>query len=225
MTVSYAIEGYLNFIKDTLLSDFSDIVLNGFVYDESLDFNLRASSFIRKQAEFQKAEGTKVTDWAFIVWNRSDLGSSYTSRPQTISMASNNDDVIDSTATMKMGTVEVQVKVFTNNVELGEHIEEYFHVLSGELISFEANYVAYGETMKCSSDPSTTCSFEKEEIANVGSTIGIGLTSTIHFPIIVRTRTAKRIEHIHSVIWDGLYFEDPNKQELYNEWILTEPPI
>ena len=223
MTVSYAIEGYLNFLKDTVLGDFSDIVLSGFVYDESMDFNARASSFIRKQAEFQKEEGSPITDWAFIVWNRGDIGSSFTSRPQKISIATNNDDVIDATATMKMGTIEVQVKVYTNNVEIGEHIEEYLHVLSGEMVSFEANYIAFGEIMKCSADPSTSTTFEKEELAEVGSTIGIGLSTTIHFPVIVRQRSATRIEHIHSIIYDGLYFEDENKQELYNEWILTEP--
>ena len=181
MTVSYAIEGYLNFIKDSVLSDFSDIVLSGFVYDESLEFNARASSFIRKQIEFQKAEGTPVTDWAFIVWNRSNLGASFTSRPQVVTIDTTDDDIPDSKATMKMGTLEIELKVFTNNVEVGEYIEEYLHVLSGELVSFEANYVEYGETMRCSADPTSATTFEKEELAEVGSTIGIGITSTIHY--------------------------------------------
>ena len=224
MIVTYAIEGYLKFMKETLLSDFSDILLNGYVYDESMDFNSRASAFIRKQMEFQKAEGTEVTDWAFIVWSRGDLSSSFTSRPTKISIDSNNDGVLDSTATMKMGAVEVQMKVYTNNVELAETIEEYFHVYSGELTHFDANYVHYGKIMKCSVDPDTTTTFEKEELAEVGSTIGIGINGNIHFPVIVGKQTVARIEHIHSIIWDGLSFEDENKQKLYDEWILTPPP-
>lgn len=222
MNVSYAIEGYLTHIQTTILADFSDMMLSGFVYDESMDFQARASSFIRKQPEFQKLEGQVINDWAFLVWSRGDLNMGHQGRPLTVSISSNNDDVIDTTAIMRMATIDVPIKIYTNNVERAETIEEYFHVMTGELTHFEADYGAHG-IMKCSVTPDTSTTFEKEELENVGSTIGIGLTATLHFPVILPGKTASRIEHINSRIWDGLDDSDENMKILSNEWVLTEP--
>ena len=224
MTVTFAIEGYLNFIKDDLLADFSDVMIDAFVYDEGMAFNDRASSFIRKQLEFQKEEGKTVTDWAFIVWNRGDLDISKSSRPLKISVDLDGDDMIDSVTTMKTAGLDIQIKVYTNNVELGETIEEYFHVLSGELVSYEADYQHFGK-MQCSVDPSTTTTFEKEELAEVGSVIGIGVSGTIHFPVILPVKGAQIIKNIHSKIWDGYGDEDENAIILTDEWIPEEPVV
>ena len=142
MNVSYAVEGYLTHIRDNLLADFSAVMLSGFVYDEGMDFNSRASSYIRKQPQFQKTEGQPVIDWAFIVWSRGDLNVGKHGRPLSISVSTNNDDVIDAVTTMRMATLDVQIKVYTNNVELGETIEEYFHVMSGEYSKFTAEMSA-----------------------------------------------------------------------------------
>ena len=222
MNVTYAIEGYLNFIKDDLLEDFSHVMLDTFVYDEGMTFSNRASSFIRKQLEFQKAEGTPVTDWAFIVWSRGDLDISKSSRPLKITVDTTGNGVIDSVTTMKHAGLDIQLKVYTNNVELGETIEEYFHVLSGELVSYEADYKALG-IMKCSVDPSTTSTFEKEELAEVGSVIGIGVSGMIHFPVILPTKEARIIEYIHNKIWDGYDEQDENAIVMSDEWIPSEP--
>ena len=222
MNVTYAIQGYLDHVQNTLLADFSDIMLSGFVYDESMDFAARASSFIRKQPEFQKVEGQAPNDWAFLVWSRGDLNMGPQGRPLQISIASNNDGIIDTTAKMRMATMDVQIKIYTNNVEKGEDIEEYFHVMSGEFARFNADYGSLG-IMQCSIHPDTSTTFEKEELEQVGSTIGIGLGGVLHFPVILPGQTVSRIEHIHSKIWDGIDDSDENMTILSDEWVLTEP--
>ena len=222
MNVTYAIEGYLDHVKNTLLQDFSGVMLNAYIYDEALEFGNRASSFIRKQLEFQKEEGQPVTDWAFLVWNRGDLDASNSSRPLKISVDTDGDGIINSTTTMKTASLEIQIKIYTNSVELGETIEEYFHILSGELTSYVADYKAFGD-MKCSSNPSTTTTFEKEELNEVGSVIGIGLSASIHFPVLLPVKDAKIIEFINNKIWDGFDDLDENKVLLDDMWIPSEP--
>lgn len=221
MNVSAAILGYLNFIKDQTLSHFD--ILDVFVFDESLDFRGRASQYIAREGVFQKEEGTPPKDWIFIIWNRGSLSTNDTSHNRVLNVTLpeiSGGEYIDSISTMRMATLSLELKIVTNNIELAEEIEEWLHVLSGELVSFEADYGEPFGIINCSSQAETSTTFEKEDINEVGSTMAIGLQADISFPIILAPKKAKIIKHIHSKIYSSL---DKGSLES-DEWIKDPPP-
>lgn len=222
MNVSKAISGFLSHIKDNTLSHFD--LLDVFVYDEGLDFRGRASQYIAREGVFQQMEGSSPNDWVFIIWNRSGLTSNDTSHNRILEVTIGQIDpnIIDTSVTMRMAKVDVEIKVVTNNIELAENIEEWLHVLNGETIAFSADYGAPFDVMECSAEADSTTSFDKEDLNEVGSVISIGLSSTISFPVFLDPKQAKIIKHIHNKIYDALYV-DYSAPILSDEWIPDAP--
>ena len=140
MNVSVAITGFLNHIKEETLNHFD--ILDIFVYDENLDFRGRASQYISREGIFQQIEGGTPNDWIFIIWNRGSLMTNDTSHNRIVSVTldSANLGEIDSDVIMRMAKVDIELKIVTNNIDIAENIEEWLHVLSGESVSFEADY-------------------------------------------------------------------------------------
>ena len=222
MNVSKAITGFLYHIKDNTLSHFD--LLDVFVYDEGLDFRGRASQYIAREGIFQQIEGQTPNDWAFIIWNRGGLTSNDTShnRILEVSLGQVDRDIIDSTVTMRMAKVDVEIKIVTNNIELAENIEEWLHVLSGETVVFTADYGTPFDDMECSAEPDASTSFDKEDLNEVGSVISIGLSSTISFPVFLDPKQASIIKFIHNKIYDSLKV-DYTAPVLSDEWIPNAP--
>jgi len=207
MNVSSAIIGYLNHIRLETLSEFT--ILDNYIYDESLDFRGRASQFIAREDVFQKLEGKAPKDWIFIIWNRGSLITNDTShnRPLRVTVGTIDPKKIDSECKVRMGKIDVEMKIVTNNIEIAERIEEWLHVLAGESVVYEADYGTELGVMKCSIDSEASTSFEKEDLAEVGSTISIGLQATISFPVIIGLKKADIIEHIHNNIWGDVHLD------------------
>jgi len=216
MNVSSAVVGYLDYMKDVILESFD--ILDTYVYDENLDFRGRASQFIAREGVFQKLEGEQPKDWVFIIWNRGSLVTNDTShnRVMKISVGTVNKNLVDSESVMRMAKLDVEMKIVTNNIDIAERIEEWLHVLSGETVTFEADYGSELGVMKCSVDADTTTSFEKEDLAEVGSTMSIGLQATISFPVILGVRKANIIKHIHNRLWGSVRI---NSEGLSDDWI------
>ena len=222
MNVSAAILGFLNHVKDVTLEPFE--ILDVFVYDENLDFRGRASQYIAREGIFQKLEGRPPKDWIFIIWNRGSLSTNSSShnRILDVSLGINDPDVIDAEVRMRMAMIDVELKIVTNNIDIAENIEEWLHVMSGELLTFDADYGDPLGIMDCSIDADTTTTFEKEDLNEVGSLMSVGITGVISFPIFLKPKQASIIEHIHNKIYDSVRV-DYDAPILSDEWIPDEP--
>jgi len=203
MNVNSAIGGLLSHIKDVTLSSFS--ILDMFIYDEQLDFSRRAKQYITRESVFQQVEGGTQNDWVFIIWNRGDLQTNSTShnRPLSVSVGTIDPNLIDSEVKMRMASMEIEMKIITNNIDLAERIEEYLHVECGETTTYQADYGVLG-IMECSADAESSTSFEKEEIESHGSVISVGLNSTISFPVFLGINPANTIGTIDYNIYESI---------------------
>lgn len=203
MNTSKAIIGLLDKIRTTTLQHFE--VLDAYIYDETLDFRGRASQYIARQDVFQQLEGKPPKNWVFMIWNRSSLmNSNYNNRPMEITIDSTGVGThADSTTNMRMASLDIELKIVTNNIEIAETIEEHLYVNTGEFVVFEADYGEHG-IITCSAQPDTTTSFEKEDIQEVGPVIGIGTTININYPVIMPTKIAPVIETIDYRLWAGV---------------------
>lgn len=213
MNTSRAIIGLLDTVRNTTLKHFD--VLDTYIYDESLDFRGRASQYIAREDVFQQLEGTPPKDWIFIIWNRSSLMSSnYNNRPLGITVNSLDNDAphADSTTNMRMASLDVEMKIVTNNIEIAETIEEHLYVNTGEFVVYEADYGSLGK-ITCSAQPDTDTSWEKEDINEVGPVIGIGITININFPVIMPPEIASVIESIDYRLWAGVINKHPDLVE------------
>ena len=209
MNISAAIVAFLDTIKDTTLKHFD--VIDTYVYDESLDFRGRASQFIARESVFQKEEGEPPKNWVFIIWNRGNLmPSNYNNRPYVLTMDSTKTDAphADSIATMRWASMDIELKIVTNNMEIGETIEEHLYVNSAEFTTFVVDLGANG-LIDCSAQPEKTNTFEKEDIQEVGSVIGIGLSVNINFPVIMPEEMTPVIETIDYKLWQDDRLADP----------------
>jgi len=219
MNVSSAITGFLSHIKETTLVDFEMIGLE-FIFDENLDFRGRTSQFVARRNEYQKTEGNQPTDWAYIIWNRGSLASSdVLNRPLRVG-TSNTANELTGVSDIRYASLDVELKIVTNNTEIAETIEEYLHVTTGERVTFIADYGTPFGDFACSASGESSTTFEREELTEVGSVTAIGLSSVIHFPIILPSEAVKRIEHIHNKIYDNF---QPEENLVSDDWVVSQP--
>jgi len=225
MNVSSAILGLLDFIKDDLLQKFE--VVDTFIYDENLDFRGRASQYISRTGIFQRAEGETPKDWILLIWNRSSINdSNYNNRPYAVTARFDNltsldeEDYPNSTALTRLASIDVEIKMTTNNINIAERLEEYFYVKSGEMIDFEADYGDIG-LVRCSAQPSRTTTFEKEDMNELGPVIAVGLTVNLNFPVVLDFELAPVIENINERLWVSLenpvLIEENSIEEIISE--------
>jgi hypothetical protein len=202
LNVSNAVVGYLNRIKDGILAHFD--VLDTFIYDESLDFRGRASQYLARESVFQKLEGETPKDWVFIIWNRGSISESgLNNRVQEIQYESPDAGYpghADSTVLYRLASIDIELKIVTNNISIAEYIEEYLYVLVGELATFDADYGEYG-IWKCAATPAKTTSFEKEDINELGPVIGVGLSTALEFPVLLPAKKGNLILEINEKLW------------------------
>lgn len=197
-----AIVGLLDKVRLSTLEHFT--VLDTYIYDEGLDFRGRASQFITREGIFQQLEGKPSNDWVFIIWNRSSLqNSNYNNRPIEISANFEDPDGpnrANSTANMRMASLDIEFKIVTNNMSIAESIEEHLYVNTGEFLVYEADYGDLG-IFTLGAMPGTNTSFEKEDLGENGPVIGIGLTVNIEFPVIMPFNMSSVIETINYKLW------------------------
>lgn len=217
MNVSYAVKGILEKVRTETLKHFD--VLDIYIYDETLDFRGRASQWIAREGVFQQFEGEMAKDWIFIIWNRSSLQkSNYQNRPMEVSAnMTDPNGYADSRTTMRMASLDVEFKIVTNNIGIAEQIEEHLYVNTGELTTFDADYAELG-IMKCSAQPDSTTTFEKEDLNELGPVNSVGLQLNINFPVIMPMEMAYIIKEIDYTLYQDRGSDEP---QILDEVIIT----
>ncbi len=205
MNVSSVIIGLLDKLRNDTLKHFT--VMDTYIYDETLDFRGRASQWLAREGIFQREEGETPKDWVFIIWNRGSLSpSNYNNKPSrvTVNTTPLAMDYADAETTMRMASLDIGIKVVTNNMSIAETIEEHLYVNTGEFEVFDADYGDPIGVIKCSAQPNTTTSFEKEDLASLGPVIGIGLSLNLNFPVIMPLEIGSVIKEIDYKLWQGI---------------------
>ena len=194
--------GLLDHLKETTLQYFE--VLDTYIYDETLDFRGRASQWVAREGIFEFAEGEVPKDWVFIIWNRSSLQeANWNNRPMQVTANfedPSTSDQANATTNMRMASLDVEIKIVTNNIGIAEQIEEHLYVNTGEFLVFDADYGENG-IFNLSAQPSTTTTFEKEDLVELGPVMAVGLQVNINFPVIMPLKQASVIEIINYKLW------------------------
>lgn len=204
MVTSKVISGFLDHIRLETLPEFA--IENFYVYDDSLDFAERAVQYVARTGAYQKLEGKPPETWAIIIWSRGSITApdQFQRRNRQVPLSTTKDlENLDMIIDERMGLIEVNFKVVTNNMEYAETIEEYLYVRNGESVVVEIDYGdELGKFMVGANTQSST-TFEAAPLESSGTVIAVGCNLSISYPIFLLSSPYKNITMIVNTFING----------------------
>ncbi len=197
MQTSMVIEGLLNHIKNTVLTEFN--IIETFVFDDSLDFRERAVQYLSREGVFQSLEAETPDQWSIFIWTRSPLVNPATVvRPHKVSYSDNFDKVSNGEFDHRLAQIDITCKLVSNSIELAETMEEYLFVYGGEHIDFVVDYGNVIGNIRCSAEAQASTNFEAEDLNGNGTVVAVSMDISITYPVLINKDEKPNIFHIHT---------------------------